>query len=291
MTAITDAELDGYRAFMGRTETASSMVSPESVDLMAATLDRDDPPAQPGDPLPPMWLAMAFRPSARRSALGPDGHPARGSFLPPIALPRRMFGGARLRFVAPLPLGREIIRHSRIANVEAKRGGSGLMVFVTVANTYVSGGLVRVEEEQDIIYREAADPAAPAPPPAPEKPVPDAPWAETWTPDPVTLFRYSALTFNGHRIHYDRSYATGEEGYPGLVVHGPLTATLLCELCRRATGDRPLATFSFRARSPLFDTGAVHLRGTPAADGSGASLAAWDPRGQLAMTAEASVLK
>lgn len=292
MTAITDAEIEGYRAFVGREATDTSTVSTESVDLMAATLDRDDPPARPGDALPPMWLWMAFRPSARRSAIGPDGHPARGGFLPPVALPRRMFAGARQRFLAPLPAGREIIRHARIASVEAKRGASGLMVFVTVANTYVSGGTVRIEEEQDIVYREAADPSAPPPQPAPEKPapekpVPDAPWAETWTPDPVTLFRYSALTFNGHRIHYDRDYATGEEGYPGLIVHGPLTATLLSEMTRRATADRPMAGWSFRARAPLFDTGPVHLRGTPSVDNGNATLAAYDPRGLLAMSAEA----
>jgi 3-methylfumaryl-CoA hydratase len=284
---ITDAEIESYRACVGREATATCTIAPDSADLMAATLDRADPPARAGDPLPPMWLPLAFRPDARRSQIGPDGHPLRGDFLPPVALPRRMFGGARLRYLAPLPLGEPVTRVSRIASVEAKRGGSGLMVFVTVAQTYSADGTACVEEEQDIIYREAAAPGAPTPPPPPEKPLPEAPWAQTWHPDPVTLFRYSALTFNGHRIHYDRPYATGEEGYPGLVVHGPLTALLLAELCRAGSGDRPMAAFSFRARSPLFDTGPVHLRGTPSVDNQNATLGAYDPSGQLAMSAEA----
>jgi 3-methylfumaryl-CoA hydratase len=283
---IGEDEIERYRGFVGREAVATSIIAPESGDLMAATLDRADPAVRPGDPIPTMWLQMGFRPHALRQQIGPDGHPARGGFLPPVALPRRMFAGARHRFLAPLPFGAEITRVSRIASVEAKRGASGLMVFVTVANAFSAGGVLCIEEEQDIVYREAADPSAPPPPPPPEKPVPDAPWAETWVPDPVTLFRYSALTFNGHRIHYDRDYAKAEEGYPGLVVHGPLTATLLSELCRRSTGDRPLSAWSFRARAPLFDISPVHLRGTPT--DTGASLAAHDARGQIAMTAEAT---
>lgn len=282
--ALTEQEVAEYEGWVGRETVALSTIAPESGDLLAATLDRDDPPVRAGDPVPPMWCWMGFRPDARRSRIGPDGHPMRGGFLPPVALPRRMFGGARFRFLAPLPFGAEIRRRSTIASVAAKRGGSGQMVFVTVAHAWEAEGTLCLEEEQDIIFREAADPNAPPPAPAAEQPLPDAPWADRHDPDPVTLFRYSALTFNGHRIHYDRDYATREEGYPGLVVHGPLTATLLSELARRATGDRPFARFAFRARSPLFDTGPVHLRGTPEAEG--AALAAYDPRGQLAMTAE-----
>jgi 3-methylfumaryl-CoA hydratase len=281
-----DAEIARYEAFVGREARDTCVVAPESCDLMAATLDREDPPFAQGDPLPPMWSWMAFRPHARRSGLGEDGHPARGGFLPPVALQRRMFGGARFRYLAPLPCGETIERIQRIASVEAKRGASGLMVLVTVSQRYVVDGIVRVEEEQDIIYREAARPGEgveTTPPSAP----PAAPWAETYHPDPVTLFRYSALTFNGHRIHYDRPYATGTEGYPGLVVHGPLTATLLADLCRRHTGRTLLAGWEFRARRPLFDVSPVHLRGTPAADGLSAELAAYDGAGRLAMTAKA----
>jgi 3-methylfumaryl-CoA hydratase len=287
---VTEQDIAHYADWVGREATATSTIACESGDLLAATLDRADPPVKPGDTVPAMWLQMAFRPDAPRREIGPDGHPARGSFLPPVALPRRMFAGARYRYLAPLPYGMEITRTARIASVTGKQGSSGPMVFVTVANSYAANGTVCIEEEQDIVYREAAAPGTP-PPPAPEpKPVPDAPWAETWTPDTVTLFRYSALTFNGHRIHYDRPYATGEEGYPGLVVHGPLTATLLSELCRRSSGDRALAAWSYRARSPLFDTGPVHLRGTPDETGGKASLAAYSPTGQLAMSAEAVFL-
>ncbi len=284
--AIDDGDIARYAAFVGREARQTCVIAPESCDLMAATLDRDDPPFATGDALPPMWSWMAFRPHARRSRIGEDGHPMRGDFLPPVALPRRMFGGARFRYLAPLPCGETIERVQRIAAVDAKRGASGVMVLVTVAQRYVVDGVLRVEEQQDIIYREAARPgegvetAPPAPPP-------DAPWAETYEPDPVTLFRYSALTFNGHRIHYDRRYATEAEGYPGLVVHGPLTATLLADLCRRRTGRMLWSGWEFRARRPLFDVSPVHLRGTPAADGLSVDLAAYDGAGRLAMSATA----
>ncbi|SDZ93184.1 FAS1-like dehydratase domain-containing protein [Rubrimonas cliftonensis] len=283
---VTDAELQGYEAYVGREARDACVIAPESCDLMAATLDRDDPRYAPGDPLPPMWIWMGFRPHARRSQIGHDGHPARGDFLPPVALPRRMFAGARHRFLAPLPCGETIERVQRIKAVTPKRGASGAMVFVTVAQSFVVDGVTRMEEEQDIVYREAATPGE-APPPAASKPAPQAPWSETYHPDVVTLLRYSALTFNGHRIHYDRPYATQEEGYPGLIVHGPLTATLLADLCRRRSGRDFLAAWEFRARKPLFDVNPITLTGTPAADGLSVDLAAYDHEGFAALTATA----
>ncbi len=284
---VTDAELQGYEAYVGREARDACVIAPESCDLMAATLDRDDPPYRAGDPLPPMWIWMGFRPHARRSQIGHDGHPARGDFLPPVALPRRMFAGARHRFLAPLPCGETIERVQRIKAVTPKRGASGAMVFVTVAQSFVVDGVARMEEEQDIVYREAAAPGE-APAPAAPKPVPPAPWSELYHPDVVTLLRYSALTFNGHRIHYDRPYATGEEGYPGLIVHGPLTATLLADLCRRRSGRDILAAWEFRARKPLFDVNPIALTGTPAADGLSVALAAYDHEGFAALTATAT---
>lgn len=287
---ITDDEVRSYDAWIGRQTVSTSVIAPESCDLMAATLDRDDPSFAAGDPLPVMWSWMGFRPHARRSQIGDDGHPARGDFLPPVSLPRRMFGGARYRCLAPLPCGETITRTQRIAGVSAKRGSSGLMVVVTVAQSFAVAGVVRMEEEQDIIYREAAAPGSGSSAAAEVTPhaIPDAPWAMTWTPDPVTLFRYSALTFNGHRIHYDRTYATQGEGYPGLVVHGPLTATLLADLCRRHSGRALFATWEFRARNPLFDVNPLFLRGTPDDDGLGVELAAHDNRGRLCLTARAT---
>jgi 3-methylfumaryl-CoA hydratase len=284
---VSDQDIQSYQAWIGREAVSLCVIAPESCDLMAATLDREDPPYAPGDPLPPMWSWMGFRPHARRSQIGADGHPARGGFLPPIALPRRMFAGARYRFLAPLPCGETITRVQRIASVTPKRGASGLMIFVTVAQSFSAGGVVRMEEEQDIVYREAAKPGeAPAADPAPES-LPQAPWTETYHPDPVTLFRYSALTFNGHRIHFDRKYAVEEEGYPGLVVHGPLTATLLADLVRRHTGRTLFATWEFRARRPLFDVAPVILCGTR--DGAGGvDLTAHDGEGRLSMTARAT---
>lgn len=285
--SISDETLAGYAAWVGREETARCVIAPESCDLMAATLDRDDPPHRVGDPLPTMWIWMGFRPHARRRDIGPDGHPARGGFLPPIDLPRRMFAGARHSFPAPLPIGVEIERVSRIASITPKRGKTGLMVFVTVRQTYSAEGVAAMIEEQDIVFREAAKPGEPAVAPAKPQPAPKAPWMRTWTADPVTLFRYSALTFNGHRIHYDRPYTQSEEGYPGLVIHGPLTATLLADLCRVETGDRPLSAWEFRGRRPLFDTGPVTLTGRLADDGGAAALEAYDADGQLCMSASA----
>jgi 3-methylfumaryl-CoA hydratase len=283
---ISDETLAGYAEWVGREETARCVVTAESCDLMAATLDRRDPPYRDGDPLPPMWIAMGFRNHARRSEIGPDGHPARGGFLPPVALPRRMFAGARHAFPASLPIGVEITRVSRIASVTPKRGKSGLMVFVTVRQTYSAEGVEALVEEQDIVYREAARPGEPAAAPVEPKPIPHAPWSAVWEPDPVTLFRFSALTWNGHRIHYDRRYVMEEEGYPGLVVHGPLTATLLANLCRDSDA-RPLASWEFRARRPLFDDGPLTVTGALVEDGAAAELTAWNHAGQACMTARA----
>jgi len=286
--SLSDAELARYQDWVGREARDACVIAPESCDLMAATLDRDDPPARSGDPLPVMWSWMGFRPHARRSRIGPDGHPARGDFLPPVALPRRMFGGARYRFLAPLPCGAEITRVQRVASVAPKRGAAGLMVLVTVAQRFVVDGVTRMEEEQDIVYREDAAPGEAPPAQGAPKPAPQAPWSERYDPDPVTLFRYSALTFNGHRIHYDRRYVIEEEGYPGLVVHGPLTATLLADLCRRHAGRALFASWAFRARKPLFDVNPIQLTGAPSADGKLVELGAWDPQGDLCMSATAT---
>jgi len=250
---------------------------------LSATLDRDDPAPQPGDPIPPLWHWLWFLPSDRQSELGADGHAKRGGFLPPIALPRRLWAGGRFEFRAPLRVGETLTRTSRIADIQQKSGRAGPLVFVTVRHEIHDVQAVRLTEEHDIVYRNRPDPGAAAPPP-PEAPA-ESDWERVIQPDDVLLFRYSALTFNSHRIHYDRRYATEVEGYPGLVVHGPLVATLLLDLLRRNLPHADIARFTFRATSPLFDGAPFTICGR--AEGKTVLLWAKDADGRLAMSAEA----
>jgi 3-methylfumaryl-CoA hydratase len=199
-------------------------------------------------------------------ALGSDGHPAKGGFLPPVSLPRRMWAGGRCKFLQPLKLGERVTKTSTILKVESKTGRSGTLVFVTVGHELAGGAGVAIVEEQDLVYREAAAPGSIAAPAA-SGPDPVATWRSDVLPDPVLLFRYSALTMNGHRIHSDRPYAMGEEAYPGLVVHGPLQATLLIDLAARELG-RPIAGFDFRGQSPAFAGTALNLCGEPGEQGA-----------------------
>ncbi|AOK54685.1 acyl-CoA dehydrogenase [Burkholderia stagnalis] len=270
-------------AWLGKTETLGDDITSYPLAALAATLDR----AAPGDTVPPLWNWLYFLPVAPLAQVGADGHPKRGGFLPPVPLPRRMWAGGRLTFHAPLRVGRHATRESTIASIEDKTGRSGRLVFVTVQHRYESDGVLCIEEEHDIVYRDAPQPGAPAPKPV-AAPQGEA-WSRTVTADPVLLFRYSALTFNGHRIHYDHPYATQAEGYPGLVVHGPLIATLLADLVRRERPGATLATFAFRAVRPTFDGHAFTLCGKPSDDGSTVELWAKDHEGHLTMQASATL--
>ncbi|HEX2539470.1 MAG TPA: MaoC family dehydratase N-terminal domain-containing protein [Caldimonas sp.] len=277
---------DDYTAWIGRTEERSDTITPVPVAALAATLDRDDPPPQWGTLLPPLWHWLYFLPVHRQGELGPDGHPRRGGFLPPVALPRRMWAGSRLRFERDLRVGDEVTRTSRIAAVAAKESRSGPLVFVTVEHRIGHGGGIALREEHDIVYRELP---APGTPPAVAPPAPtDEGFARDVDPDDVLLFRYSALTFNGHRIHYDRRYVTEAEGYPGLVVHGPLIATLLLDLLRRHRPAARVASFDFKAVSPLFDGRRFSVCGRPEGE---RSFALWARNGDggLAMQAGATI--
>ncbi len=272
--------------WVGNTESANALVDARQAAALAATLDRAFPFA-PGAPLPPLWHWIYFWSAAPQSELGPDGHPQRGGFLPPVPLPRRMWAGGRLAFLAPLAIDVVATRTSRVQSVTAKTGASGDLAFVTVAHELAQGGTTCVTEEHDIVYRAfpQAGSAAPAPKSAPR----DAAWTRTITPDPVLLFRYSALTFNGHRIHYDRSYVTEVEGYPGLIVHGPLIATLLADLLQRNMPAARMSAFSFRAVGALFDIEPFTVCGRPDPDGRTVHLWAQNTRGELAMQAEATL--
>jgi 3-methylfumaryl-CoA hydratase len=277
-------EFERLAQWVGRRESDTDHVTIPAVHRLAATLDRDDPPPRIGDPLPIGWHSILFPRVVRHSRIGPDGHPERGDFLPPVPLPRRMFAGKRTTFHAPLRVGDEVRRDSVIESVTPKLGKSGRMVFVTVRTEIASPRGLAIVEEQDIVYREEPDPGAPPPPPqqAPAAAV----WSHTVTPDPVMLFRYSALTFNGHRIHYDHRYVTGVEGYPDLVMNGGLTTLLVYELAR-AHAATPVQAMSSRNVRPLFVDRPIRFGGTPAADGASATLWAADDAGALALTATA----
>lgn len=283
--ALTPELLAQLRSWEGRSETLHDEITAAPVRNLSATLDRDDPAPAAGTELPPLWHWLYFLPSARQSELGPDGHPRRGGFLPPVPLPRRMWAGGRLQWQAPLRVGDKVERTSRIASVTHKSGRTGDLVFVLVRHEVRNAAGLALAEEHDIVYRPAAQPGDPVPPPqaAPG----DAQWSREIVPDDVLLFRYSALTFNGHRIHYDRKYVTEVEGYPGLIVHGPLIATLLVDLARR-NQQRPLRSFSFKAVRPTFDLHPFRVNGKPSADGGSAQLWAQDHEGWLTMQAEAT---
>jgi 3-methylfumaryl-CoA hydratase len=274
-------DLAHLQTWIGHSESLTEVIAPFPANALAATLDRADPPHAAGTPLPPLWHWLHFLPLSPLAEAGPDGHPARGGFLPPVPLPRRMWAGSRLSFLAPLRIGAEATKTSAVTSVTMKEGRTGPLVFVTVRHVVEADGMAVIREEHDIVYRENA-PAGATPPQPPQAPA-DASFARTITPDPVLLFRYSALTFNSHRIHYDQPYVTDVEGYPGLIVHGPLIATLLLDNLRRAHPDRQVRSFSFRAVSPLFDVAPFLVRGQ--LHGDSARLWAQRQDGGLAMDA------
>ncbi|SAL09625.1 acyl-CoA dehydrogenase [Caballeronia peredens] len=277
---------DPFASFRERTESAADFVAPTSVAALAATLDHDIAPGD-GDALPHLWHWIFFRPVVRQSLIAEDGHPKKGGFLPDLGLPRRMWAGGRLRFPAPVIVGRDITRESRILDVKEKHGRTGKLGFVTVGHRICSGDVTAIEEEHDIVYREPVAPGAPAS--APAAAPRDALWQRDILPDETLLLRYSALTFNAHRIHYDKPYVTQVEGYPGLVVHGPLIATLLMDLLRRQLPDAVVIDFSFKAQRPCFAGNMLHLCGQPSADGKTVELWSKDHEGWLGMTARATL--
>jgi 3-methylfumaryl-CoA hydratase len=277
------------RDWIGRTETMEDIATATPYAALSATLDRD--PARPprGTTLPALWHWLYFLPLARQSEIGPDGHPRRGGFLPPVPLPRRMWAGSQLDFHAPLRIGDRLRRVSTIADVSEKSGRTGTLMFVKVrheihANEEPSPAITEIH---DIVYREAPKPTDVVPPPkaAPANPA----WEKRWVPDDVLLFRYSALTFNGHRIHYDRRYVTEVEGYPGLIVHGPLIATLLVDLLRWQRPDAEVKRFEFRAMKPTFDLHPFFVCGQPAGDGRTVHLWGRDHEGWHTMDATAVI--
>ena len=277
------------KEWIGRSESVADTATATPYAALSATLDRESQRPPAGTPLPALWHWLYFLPLHRQSEIGPDGHAKRGGFLPPVPLPRRMWAGSQFEFHRPLAIGDTLTRTSTIHDVTEKTGRTGPLVFVKVRHEIRRQGEtdVALTEFHDIVYREASKPDDAAPPP---KPAPaGAAWERKWIPDDVLLFRYSALTFNGHRIHYDRRYVTEIEGYPGLIVHGPLIATLLLDLLRHRLPDAVVARYEFRAVRPVFDINPFFVCGEPQPDGRPFRLWAKDHEGCLTMDATATL--
>ena len=280
--------MNDLTAWVGRSETVHDTLGLTPVTALAATLDHPAAPVQTGDVLPPLWHWLYFLPLHRASDIGPDGHARRGGFLPPVPLPRRMWAGSQFEFRAPLRVGQRVARTSTIAGVTQKEGRTGPLVFVKVRHELQADGAAQpaLVEFHDIVYRQAQQPGDVEPPPP--KPAPTgAPWQRTIVADDVLLFRYSALTFNGHRIHYDRRYVTQVEGYPGLIVHGPLIATLLLDLLSQNAPGAVVSDFRFKAVRPTFDLHPFQVNG--ARTGRTVRLWAQDHEGWLTMDAVATL--
>lgn len=274
-------DIDHLRAWIGSEEIQSELLTEAMANRFKATFDQEGA-ARNGDAAPTMIHFCLAPPAPPTAGLGPDGHPARGGFLPPVPLPRRMWAGGALTFHDDIRVGETVSRRSTIRDVTVKEGRTGTLCFVTVDHHIESGGRLAIEERQDIVYRGADAPGA-----ARKSPEAAAPGARrvTVTPSAPLLFRYSALTFNGHRIHYDNPYVRNEEHYPGLIVHGPLQATMLAQFAEKLRGEAP-ARFEFRSLSPLFDTADFMLNAEEGGDG----LRLWTARddGPMAMEARAS---
>jgi 3-methylfumaryl-CoA hydratase len=257
-------DLDHLRQWIGRTDQASDIVTAQLVRGLRATLFMEIGTPKPGDAAPFTTHWCLAQPVYPMSELGPDGHPTRGGFLPPVPLPRRMWAGGELQFFDPLRVGDEVTRSSRISDVAMKTGSTGVLCFVSVEHVVTTSRGTAIRERQDIVYRDiltVAAPSKPAPPP------PIAKHRESHMADPVLLFRYSALTFNGHRIHYDRDYVTKVEGYPGLIFHGPMQAAFIVELAAKLHGGTAPKKFVYRGAQPLFEGSEFSVNANDTGDG------------------------
>jgi len=249
-------DIENLKRWIGRSVAVTDSVTPVPVAALRATLDLDQGTPGAGEPLPLPWQWLYFLPIHRQSALSENGHPRLGNFMPPVPLPRRMYAGGHLHMYQPLRVGDEIQRISTIADVSFKQGNSGPLVFLQIRHEISNQQGLAITETQDIVYRGETRPG-----PAAQAAPATQQWLREVSVDPILLFRFSALTFNGHRIHYDYPYVTGVEGYPGLVVHGPLLAVLLLDLVRRQLPAAQVIEFSFRALHPVFNMAPFYLCG------------------------------
>jgi len=266
-------DLDHLKQWIGRSTEATDVITTQLTKGLRATLFQEIGEPATGDVAPYTVHWCLGQPVFPQDQLGPDGHPSRGGFLPPVPLPRRMWAGGELQFIDPLRVGDLVTRTSTISDVTLKSGSTGQLCFVSVEHSITTPRGLAIRERQDIVYRDMGGTPAAAPAKASaasDKAAPNAQHRETHVSDPVLLFRYSALTFNGHRIHYDRDYVTKVEGYPGLIFHGPLQAALLVEFAAKLKGKAP-AKFSYRGVQPLFEGSEFSVNANP----SGSGLELW----------------
>lgn len=271
---------DDLSSYVGKEQRATAVIEAVTADRFAATLDLDEPPRQEGDELPNAWHWLTFVSAPRRSLVSADGRGAAGELIPPFEGLNRMWAGGAFTFMRPLRIGEAVERVSRVASLTTKEGRTGKLILASVEHTLTGPSGAAVRERQDLVFREQKPYAGAA---EGERPAREPRWKRTLIPDEVLLFRFSALTFNGHRIHYDWRYTTGVEGYPGLLVHGPLTCTLLLDLIRRNTPGRRLESFDYRAQRPLFCGNALTLCGASGSDGASVDVWAEDHEGFVAM--------
>ena len=284
--ATSTLSIDDLRSHIGRRITSTDVVHPGPANLLRLAFARPEPELTPGDALPPAWLALYFLPRFGPDELRPDGSPRDAGVVPAMPLPRRMFAGESVRFHRDLHIGDALRRETELADISVKSGGTGTLVFATVASRIFGPDGLALEEERRTVFREEVRAGERNQSPRRDAPPVDVTWRRRVTPDAVLLFRFSALTFNSHRIHYDRTWAMETEGYPGLVVHGPLTTALLLDFARDSNPGRAIRSYTTQARAPLFDTAPFELVGKPSADGHGAQLWAVTPEGTIAMSAE-----
>ena len=287
--SVATQNLDDLKHHVGRKETSTDVVTAAQANLLRLTFGRPEPELKDGDALPPGWHVIYFTPRVATTDLRPDGTPAHSGVMPDMPLPRRMFAGQGFRFHRPLRIGQTLRQETELTDVALKSGATGTMVFTTVVSRISGPDGLAIEDERRIVYREEVKAGernqAPRREPAPS----ETPWRRTVTAEPIVLFRFSALTFNSHKIHYDRQWATETEGYPALVVHGPFTQTLLIDFARDHTGGRAFKSFTTQARAPLFEGTPFELRGRLSADESRCELWAVTPEGTVAMSAQAEL--
>jgi 3-methylfumaryl-CoA hydratase len=284
---MAEIDIEPIRARLGTTIADEDVATAAPLRGMVVTFDRDEKPPVEGEPIAPGWHLAYFPAASRLATLGADGLPLESGVLPAMPLPRRMYAGATLTFHAPILVGDTLRRETEFSDVQVRKGGTGTLIVATqTRRIYTPHGLALTEDTVSV-FREAVAPGTRSGIPQTEPPPEGMTWTRTITPDPVTLFRYSALTFNPHRIHYDRPYAMNSEGYPGLVVHGPFSQQCLLDLLRDNT-KRLIAKFSMRARAPIFDDAPFMLQGRMTNDND-AELYAVSARGGIAMQAKATL--
>lgn len=281
-------DIDALRTHIGTKEVQEDIATAVPPRGMIVTFDRDEEPPKEGESIAPGWYRCYFLPIARRDRLGQDGLPKDTGVLPQMPFPRRMFAGVRNTFHRPIRVGDRLTRETELTDIQLREGSTGVLIFTTVVSRISGPDGLALEEESATVFREEVKPGQKSGIPKRETPPANTPWERRIAPDPVSLFRYSALTFNPHRIHYDRPYAMDVEGYPGLVVHGPYSSQCLLDLARDNSGGRDIRTYAMRARAPLFDNAPFRVVGRPTEDGTGCEVWALTPEGTVAMAATAT---